>query len=85
MVGTVIALAAGLSAMGAIAKNKAPELAVSLHPANGFAFETLASHSLKAAVAANDGQFPNKIDPVAVRTNNPRSDRFVGAGQYRRK
>lgn len=64
--GLAMALAAGLTAVGAVAKNKAPELAVSLQPANGFAFERLASNSLKAAVAANDGQFPNSVDPVAA-------------------
>lgn len=62
IVGLAIALAAGLTTMGAVAKDKAAELAVSLQPANGFAFERLASNSLKAAVAANDGQFPNSVD-----------------------
>ena len=66
IVGLAIALAAGLAAVGAIAKSQAPELAVSLQPANGFAFEMLASNSLKAAVAANDGRFPNSVDPVAA-------------------
>ena len=64
--GLAIALASGLAAVGAIAKSQAPGLAVSLQPANGFAFETLASNSLKAAVAANDGRFPNSVDPVAA-------------------
>jgi|TARA_R110002049_G_scaffold76888_2_gene197189 hypothetical protein len=62
----VIALVSGLAAVGAIAKNKAPELAVSLEPANGFAFEALASNSLKAFVATNSGQFPNSVDPNAL-------------------
>ncbi len=65
IVGLAIALVAGLTAMGAVAKDRAAELAVSLQPANGFAVETLASNSLKAAVAANDGQFPNSVDPAA--------------------
>jgi hypothetical protein len=65
IVGLAIALASGLTAMGAISKDKAPELAVSVRPANGFAFERLATNSLKAAVAANEGRFPNSIDPVA--------------------
>ncbi len=63
--GLAIALTSGLAAVGAVAKDKAPQLAVSLQPVNGFASETLASNSLKAAVAANDGQFPNSVDPVA--------------------
>lgn len=63
--GLAIALVSGITAMGAITKNKIPDLAVSLQPANGFAFETLASNSLKAAVAANNGQFPNSVEPVA--------------------
>lgn len=66
IVGLAIALAAGLSAMSAVTKDKAAELAVSLQPANGFAFERLASNSLKAAVAANEGQFPTSVDPVAA-------------------
>ncbi|MEH6792137.1 hypothetical protein [Parasphingorhabdus sp.] len=66
IVGLAIALASGLAAVGAIVKSQAPELAVSLQPANGFAFDTLASNSLKAAVAANDGRFPNSVDPVAA-------------------
>ncbi len=66
IVGLAIALASGLAAVGAVAKDKAPQLAVSLQPANGFAFERLASNSLKAAVAANDGLFPNSVDPVAA-------------------
>lgn len=65
MVGLAIALASGLSAMGAIAKNKAPELAVSVQPVNGFAFETLASNSIEAAVVANKGEFPNRINQDA--------------------
>mgnify|MGYP005991727225 CR=1 FL=1 len=64
--GLGIALVSGLTAAGAITKNTAPELAVSLHPANGFASETLASNSLKVAVAANGGLFPDSVDPAAV-------------------
>ncbi|NVD29020.1 hypothetical protein HUO14_14060 [Parasphingorhabdus flavimaris] len=62
IVGLAIALVAGLTAMGAVAKDKVAEFAVSLQPANGFAFERLAANSLKASVAANDGQFPNSVD-----------------------
>lgn len=63
--GLAIALTSGLAAVGAVAKDKAPQLAVSLQPVNGYASETLASNSLKAAVAANDGRFPNSVDPAA--------------------
>ena len=66
IVGLAIAVASGLTAVGAVAKDTAAELAVSLQPANGFASERLASNSLKAAVAANDGQFPNSVDPAAA-------------------
>ncbi|MEW4468811.1 hypothetical protein AB1K62_13370 [Parasphingorhabdus sp. JC815] len=62
--GLAIALFSGLVAMGAIAKNKVPELAVSIQPVNGFASQTLASNFLKAAVAASEGQFPETIDPA---------------------
>lgn len=66
IVGLVIALAAGLSAVGAVTKNTVPQLAVTLRPLNGFASEKLASDSLRAAVARNSGQFPNNADPVAA-------------------
>lgn len=61
-----VALVSGLSAMGAIAKDQAPDLAVTLQPLNGFGSEKLASTAAKASIAANQGQFPDSVDPVAV-------------------
>lgn len=65
-IGLVIALMSGLAAMGAIAKNKAPELAISLSPINGFAFENIVSKAVKASIAENGGKFPDDIDPKAT-------------------
>ncbi len=62
IVGVALALAAALTTMGAIAKNKAPERAVALSPLNGFASQNLASKAVIALVVANDGQFPSRID-----------------------
>ena len=59
--GFVVAIASGVGAIGAIAKNKAPELAVTLSPMNGFAAENLAAAAIKKSVAENLGQFPNRI------------------------
>ena len=55
--------ASGAAAFGAIAKNKAPELAVSLFPTNGFAAEAAAAGLVKAFVAKNRGEFPNQLNP----------------------
>lgn len=63
VIGLAIALASGLTAMGAIAKNKAPALAVTLSPMNGFAAENIASESIQISIAENSGQFPDQIDP----------------------
>jgi len=57
----------GLTALGSIAKNKAPTLAVTLHPLNGFAAENLASASIKTSIAVNSGQFPDHIDPTVTK------------------
>lgn len=67
VLGLAIALVSGLIAMGAIAKSKAPELAIILQPSNGFAAEKLASASVKAAVSANQGRFVDHTHPTAVR------------------
>ena len=66
IVALAVALASGLTAMGAIAKDKAPELAISLPPVNGFAAAKIASNSVKAAIAENAGQFPDHVDPRAI-------------------
>ncbi len=62
-------VAAGLStlsvttALGSIAKNGAPQLAISLVPKNGFAAEVLATRLLRDFLSENRGQFPEKVDP----------------------
>lgn len=66
MIGLAIAFVSGLSAMGSIAKNKAPQLAMGLQPANGFAAENLAAASVNAAITANNGSFPNQVSPRAA-------------------
>src|SRR5690554_4777911 len=63
VIALALALTSGLTAMGAIAKNKAPALAVTLSPMNGFAAENIASKSVQLSIAENAGQFPDRIDP----------------------
>lgn len=63
VIALALALTSGLTAMGAIAKNKAPALAVTLSPMNGFAAENLASKSVQLSIADNAGQFPGRINP----------------------
>ncbi len=48
--------------LGAIAKNKSPELALSLTPTNGFAAETLAAQRTKILIARNQGKFPRRLN-----------------------
>lgn len=64
VLGLVIAVASGLAAMGAIAKDKAPALAITLPLSNGYAAENLASALVKDILAQNQGKFPAKLDPV---------------------
>jgi hypothetical protein len=66
IIGFSVALVAALAAMGAVAKNKAPELAISLQPTNGYAAEKIASNAIIASVAANQGQFPDQISPAVI-------------------
>jgi len=61
-----IAAISGLTAMGAVAKDKAPALAVTLSPTNGFAAENIAAEFVKSAVAENRGQFPDRIETTAT-------------------
>ena len=63
IIGLAIALTSGLTAVGAIAKRKAPELAIILHPTNGFSAGNIAFNSLKIAIAGNSGTFPDHVDP----------------------
>ena len=65
--GLVLAAVAGITSFGVVAKNTAPDLAVTLLPLNGFAAESIASRMLKVAVAKNGGAFPEKVDPVALK------------------
>ena len=66
IIGSTIALASGLSALGAVAQDKAPALAVTLYPMNGFSAENIASESTKISIAENSGQFPNHNGPKAT-------------------
>lgn len=65
IIGLLIALASGLTAMGAITKNKAPQIATTLSPMNGFAAESIALGIITATIARNGGQFTDQFDPKA--------------------
>ena len=60
----IIALVSGLTALGAISKSKAPEIAVGLQPFNGFAAEKIVSRRIKASLAADRGEFPKELDEL---------------------
>ena len=62
-----LALAAGLTSLGAITKNKVPDIATGLQPVNGFAAENLVARVLRASVAKNGGTYPDGISPTAIR------------------
>ena len=62
-IGIAIAIFSGLVAVGAIAKNKAPQIAIKLQPANGFAAENLASTLTKSLIQENGGKFPDQVNP----------------------
>jgi len=62
IIGLAIALTSGLTTMGAIAKYKAPELAITLSPINGFAIESVVSKSIKTSIGENGGKFPDNMD-----------------------
>ncbi len=66
IIGLAIALTSGLTAVGAIAKNKAPELAITLSPKNGFAAGKIALNSVKASIAENSGKFPDHVNAKAT-------------------
>ena len=61
-----LALAAGLTSLGAVTKNKVPDIAIGLQPVNGFAAENLAARVMRASVAENGGRFPDSISPAAI-------------------
>lgn len=58
---------AGVTAIGAISKSKAPAQAVALTPMNGFAAEKIASAITKEAITENKGQFVDKVPQAATR------------------
>lgn len=66
-IGLAMALMSGLTAMGAVAKDKAPELSVSLYPTNGFAAGKLAYESIRTFIEENSGQFPDHIGSTATK------------------
>lgn len=57
-----LSIISGAATIGAISKNRAPELALSLIPANGFAAETAAARRTIALIAKNGGEFPDRVD-----------------------
>ncbi|CAN0560304.1 unnamed protein product, partial [Laminaria digitata] len=64
--GLAIALTSGLAAVGAIAQNNAPAMALTMKPMNGFAAENLAVGLIKNFVAENSGQFPDRVTASIV-------------------
>ncbi len=58
-----LAVISGSTALGAIAKIKSPELALSLFPQNGFAAQAIASGLTMTFVAENKGKFPDLVNP----------------------
>ena len=61
-----LSLASGAIAIGAIAKNKTPDLAMSFSPTNGFAAESKAENLTLASIAENKGEFPDRMDPSSM-------------------
>ncbi len=66
-IGGIVALMSGLAAAGAITKNKAPQIAMSIYPFNGFAAESLAARTVTLEIAENQGQFPRDVDSTTVK------------------
>ncbi len=62
IVAIALSAVSSAAAIGAIAKSKAPELALSVFPVNGFAAETIAANLAKASVAENLGKFPDQLN-----------------------
>ncbi|WP_108812361.1 hypothetical protein [Sphingorhabdus sp. Alg231-15] len=58
-----VAVVSATSALGAIAKNKRPEFALSLQPTNGFAAGKAASKLTKTEISKLQGVFPDRLDP----------------------
>ncbi|AMO73040.1 hypothetical protein [Sphingorhabdus sp. M41] len=66
IVGSIVALVSGLAAAGAITKNKAPQIAMSIYPFNGFAAESLAARTVRLKITQNQGRFPHDLDSTTV-------------------
>ncbi|WP_417592053.1 hypothetical protein [Parasphingorhabdus sp.] len=66
-IAVVIGSLSALSAIGAISKNKAPDLAMAVVPLNGFAAETVSSNRVKLDIAQNNGNFANVVSDKALR------------------
>lgn len=62
----ILSLVSGLSSLGAITKNKAPETAMAIWPLNGFASTNVAANSVKFQIGQNNGQFTNSVSPDAA-------------------
>ncbi len=58
-----IAAISGVTALGAVTKNKAPSLAISLQPVNGFSENEIAIQLTQNAIQENQNQFPSAIEP----------------------
>lgn len=63
LVAAVLAIGSAATALGAITKNKAPELALSLFPQNGFASESLVARLTRSFLVESRGGFPDRVDP----------------------
>lgn len=57
-----VAFVAATTAIGAVAKHKAPQWALDVWPVNAFAYAELADDALKASIVASEGKMPEKID-----------------------
>ncbi len=62
----ILSLLSGLSSLGAITKNKAPEIAMSIWPLNGFSSKSVAANLVKSRIAKNGGKFSNSASPSAA-------------------
>ncbi|MEM8918554.1 MAG: hypothetical protein AAGE37_06790 [Pseudomonadota bacterium] len=66
LIGATLAVFSGIVTAGAITKSRAPDVALSVWPTNGFAAESAARNRISAAVVENGGQFPEVIGAETV-------------------
>lgn len=59
----IIAVFSNFASIGSFTKSKAPKIALSVPPNNGFAAESLASKLTKLAIMDNEGQVPDFAKP----------------------